>query len=116
LAQWRANPESGSWQVPVAISREQTQNLPANLVDLALRADEKKLPVVEGISLGARGFGLVKINKVLPMPEAVQSPESLERFTKAWATAENLAYFSMLKDRLKVVIKVPEPVANGLPR
>jgi len=114
LAQWRTNPESGSWQVPVAISREQTQKLPANLVDLAMRADEKKLPFVEGVSLGARGFGLVKVNKVLPLPESDRSPEVLERFTKAWATAENLAYFSMLKAQLKVTIKVPEPSSKSL--
>lgn len=114
LAQWRTNPESGLWQVPVAISREQTQKLPANLVDLAMRADEKKLPVVEGVSLGARGFGLVKVNKVLPLPESDRSPEVLERFTKAWATAENLAYFSMLKAQLKVTIKVPEPSSKSL--
>ena len=116
LEQWRAKPESGTWQVPVAISREQTQKLPANLVDVAMRAEEKKLPLVEGISLGAKGFGVVKINKVLPATDATASPESLERFTKAWATAENLAYFSLLKDRLKVVIKAPAPDANGLSR
>lgn len=116
LEQWRAKPESGTWQVPVAISREQTQKLPANLVDVAMRADEKKLPLVEGISLGAKGFGVVKINKVLPATDTTASPESLERFTKAWATAENLAYFSLLKDRLKVVIKAPAPDANGLSR
>ena len=114
--QWRAKPESGQWQAPVAISREQTQQLPASLIDLALRVDAAKLPLVEGLSLGAKGFGVVKINKVLPATEAVQSPESLERFTKAWATAENLAYFNLLKDRLKVVVKASEPTANELSR
>ena len=110
---WRAKPESGQWQAPVTVSREQTQQLPANLIDLAMRVDEKKLPLVESVNLGAKGFGVLKINKVLPASELTQSPESLERFTKAWATAENLAYFSLLKDRLKVVIKAPEPVGNG---
>jgi len=114
--QWRAKPESGQWQAPVTISREQTQQLPANLVDVAMRVDEKKLPLVESVNLGVKGFGVVKINKVVPASDAVSSPESIERFTKAWATAENLAYFSLLKDRLKVVIKAPEPVGNGLGR
>ena len=113
---WRAKPESGQWQAPVTISREQTQQLPANLVDLAMRVDEKKLPLVESVNLGAKGYGVVKINKVLPASDAVSSPESIERFTKAWATAENLAYFSLLKDRLKVVINTPVPVGNGLGR
>ena len=114
--QWRAKPETGQWQAPVTISREQTQQLPANLVDVAMRVDEKKLPLVESVNLGAKGFGVVKINKVLPANDAASSPEAIERFTKAWATAENLAYFSLLKDRLKVVIKAPEPLGNGLGR
>jgi peptidyl-prolyl cis-trans isomerase D len=112
LSQWRDKPETGSWQVPVTISREQTQQLPANLVDLAMRADDKKLPSVQGVSLGAKGFGIVKINKVVSAPTAAQSPESLDRFTQAWATAENLAYFNLLKDRLKVSVKVPDPLRN----
>jgi len=113
LAQWRDKPETGSWQVPVTISREQTQQLPANLVDLAMRADDKQLPSVQGVSLGAKGFGIIKINKVVPAPPAVsQSPESLDRFTQAWATAENLAYFNLLKDRLKVSVKVPDSLRN----
>jgi peptidyl-prolyl cis-trans isomerase D len=67
---------------------------------------------VQGVSLGAKGFGIVKINKVVPAPTASQSPESLDRFTQAWATAENLAYFNLLKDRLKVSVKVPDPLLN----
>jgi peptidyl-prolyl cis-trans isomerase D len=114
LKSWLEKPETAQWQVPVLISREQSQQLPANLVELAMRADASKLPFVGGVDLGARGFGIVKVAKVLPPSEQKPRPESLERFTKSWATAENLAYFSLLKDRLKVSVKVAPPTDNRL--
>lgn len=106
LEQWRLKPETGNWQAPVNVSREQTQKLPPNLIDLAMRVEVKNFPGIEGVNLGAKGFGIVRVNKIIPTEEASpQSAESLERFTKAWATAENLAYFNLLKNRLKAVIK-----------
>ena len=112
LKLWADKPESGEWQVPVVISREQSQQLPGNLVDLAMRADAQKLPFVGGVDLGARGYGIVKVTKILPLDDKKLRPETLERFTKSWATAENLAYFTLLKDRLKVSMKVPPPADN----
>lgn len=112
LTLWRSNPETAQFQVPVVISREQTQKLPNNLVELAMRAHSSKLPLIEGVDLGSRGFGIVKINKLIESKDEKLSAESSERFTKSWATAENLAYFSLLKDRLKVQIKIKPPTDN----
>ncbi len=106
---WRSKPELAQFQVPVVISREQTQKLPNNLVELAMRANSSKLPLIEGVDLGSRGFGIIKINKLIESKNEKPSPESSERFTKSWATAENLAYFSVLKERLKVNVKVKAP-------
>ena len=109
LELWRSKPESAQWQVPVVISREQSQKLPNNLVELALRADSRKLPLIEGVDLGVKGYGIVKVNKISDGKIENAIPESSERFVKAWATAENLAYFSVLKTRLKVLVKPSAP-------
>lgn len=109
LQLWRSKPESAQWQVPVVISREQTQKLPNNLVELAMRLDAQKLPQIEGIDLGAKGYGILKVNKLIDLKSENPSPQSSERFIKAWATAENLAYFTLLKNRLKVSIKPSVP-------
>jgi len=109
LKSWIEMPDNAKWQMPVVISREQSQQLPANLVELAMRADVNKLPYVGGGDLGARGFGIVKVTKVIPQGDQKPRPEALERFTKSWATAENLAYFTLLKNRLKVDLKVLPP-------
>lgn len=114
LELWRSQPDVAQFQVPVVISRDQTQKLPSNLVERAMRADAKKLPIVEGVDLGSRGFGIVKINKLIDSTNDKPTVESSERFTKAWATAENLAYFAMLKERLKVKVKVQPPADNRI--
>jgi peptidyl-prolyl cis-trans isomerase D len=59
---------------------------------------------------------VVKVNKVLPRerpPENVASQER-QQYAQWWASAENLAYYTLLKDRFKVQIEVPKP--SGLDR
>ena len=109
LELWRSKPESAQWQAPVIISREQTQKLPVNLVEVAFRADAQKLPLIDGVDLGMKGYGIVKVNKLIDGKLENANPETSERFVKAWATAENLAYFSVLKNRLKVSVKPSAP-------
>ena len=112
LVDWKKSPETAQLQAPVVLSREQTMNLPANLVDETLKASTAKLPVLIGVDLGSRGFGVVKINKVVENNAQTKSPQLRDRFVKTWATAENLAYYAYLKDILKASIKEPAPGDN----
>ena len=116
LEAWREKPDSAQLQAPVFVSREQTQNLPAALIDIALRANASKLPTLEGVDLGAKGFGVVKVTKIKDAVIEKPTTETVERFTKSWATAENLAYFSLLKDRLKASVKTQAPADNRIMR
>lgn len=112
LALWKASPEKAQLQAAVALSRDQNLKLPGNLVDEAMRANPDKLPVMMGVDLGAKGYGIVKVNKMLASAmNPTKTPELRQRFVKSWSTAENLAYFSYLKDILKVTFKEPPP--NG---
>ena len=107
---WKKSPEKAELQTPVALSRDQNLKLPGNLVNEALRANPDKLPVLLGVDLGAKGYGIVKVNKMLPTAnDPSKMPELKQRFVKSWSTAENLAYFSYLKAILKVTIKEPAP-------
>jgi peptidyl-prolyl cis-trans isomerase D len=109
LESWKKSPDTAQLQAPVVLSREQTMNLPPNLVDDTLRTATANLPVFIGVDLGSRGFGVVKINKVLESNTLTKSPQLRDRFVKTWATAENLAYYAYLKDILKASIKEPAP-------
>ncbi|MEO8122633.1 MAG: SurA N-terminal domain-containing protein, partial [Burkholderiales bacterium] len=53
-------------EVPtLTVSRAQRHELPTALVDAVLRADATKLPSFVGVDLGAEGFGIARIDKVL---------------------------------------------------
>ena len=110
LDEWKKAPEAAQLQSPVVLSREQSMNLPGNLVDEAMRASTAKLPILIGVDLGSRGYGIVKVNKVLENNTQTKSAQLRERFVKSWATAENLAYYGYLKELLKASIKEPAPL------
>ena len=110
LEEWKKAPEAAQLQSPVVLSREQSMNLPGNLVDEAMRASTAKLPILIGVDLGSRGYGIVKVNKVLEKNTQTKSTQLRERFVKSWATAENLAYYGYLKELLKASIKEPAPL------
>jgi peptidyl-prolyl cis-trans isomerase D len=117
LAAWKAAPASAALAAPVAVSREQTQQLPNEIIDAALRADMGALPatpVFTGVDLGAQGYAVVKVNKSIPReaaPEAV-AKQGRDQYAQAFSTAEIQAYYNGLKERFKVEMLVERPAAG----
>jgi len=115
LAAWKANAAAANLPAAVAVSRQETQKQPGAVIEAALRADPAALPAFMGVDLGAEGYAIVKVNKVLPreaQPEAV-ARQDREQYTQAWGAAENMAYYNLLKERLKAEILVPKPAGLG---
>jgi peptidyl-prolyl cis-trans isomerase D len=111
LAAWKANPAGAGLPAAIAVSRQETQKQPQAVVEAALRADPAALPVLAGVDLGDQGYAVVKVNKVLPReapPEDVARQER-QQYAQWWASAENLAYYNLLKDRFKVEFQVRGP-------
>ena len=114
LAAWMAAPATAELPPPVWVSREQAQQLPAQIVDAALRLSPATLPAFAGIDLGAEGYAVVKVGKVAPRdapPEALARQER-DRYNQWWTSAETLAYYSGLKERFKAEILVAKPVVE----
>ncbi|MDB5893411.1 MAG: peptidylprolyl isomerase [Rhodoferax sp.] len=114
LAAWKANPATATGtaiSAPVVLSRENTQQQSPKVVDAVLRADPTALPAWTGIDLGAQGYAVVKVNKVLPREAGKEEvlKQGREQYVQAWASAENEAYYNLLKERFKVKINVPQP-------
>ncbi|MBG9387325.1 SurA N-terminal domain-containing protein [Caenimonas aquaedulcis] len=111
LAAWKANPASATLPPAVTVSRQDMQKQPAPLVDAAMRADPTALPALSGVDLGENGYAIVKVNKVLPReaPPANKAAQERAQFAQALGTAENAVYYNVLKERLKVQMKVPKP-------
>ena len=117
LAAWKAKPADANLPPPVAVSRQDAQKQPPPVVEAALKADPAALPAMIGVDLGERGYAVVKVNKVLPRdpPQPQVAAQERQQYAQWWATAENLAYYNLLKDRFKVQIDVPKPAGLDQP-
>lgn len=93
----------------VTVSRDQKLQLPAQVIEAALKVNTKTLPAWVGVDLGAAGFAVVKVEKVLSRDEAAEKNRDREhtQFAQWWASAEGLAYYNLLRERFKVEIKIP---------
>lgn len=111
LAAWQAAPASAELPAAAPLSRQDGAKYPRQVIEPALRADPGKLPALMGVDLGAEGYAVVKVNRVLPReaPPAQQAQQELLQYTRAWTTAEALAYYELLKERYNVQVKVPRP-------
>jgi peptidyl-prolyl cis-trans isomerase D len=98
----------------IVLSREKSQKQLPQVVDAVLKADPAKLPVVTGVDLGAQGYAVVRVIKVLP-PEADNKElmaQAQQQFTQLWGAAETLAYLAHLKSVLKAEILVAKPAVE----
>ena len=118
LAAWTAAPQDAALQPAVVISRDQAQvqKLPPQLLDAALRSDAATLPVFKGVDLGAQGYVVVKVLKVLPRTASTPDAAKQERaqYSQAWSSAESTAYYNVLKEKFKTEIKVAKPARDLL--
>jgi peptidyl-prolyl cis-trans isomerase D len=116
LALWRDSPATAVMPAEITVSRDKAQNTPMQLLKAALQADATTLPVWVGVDLGTKGYAVVKINKVVPRtpPEAAENAQQLAQYSQMWTTAENQAYYKLLKERAKVEILVPSPQKTKL--
>lgn len=110
----KSNPAAATLAAPVLVSREDTRNQPAAVVEAALKADPAALPAFVGVDLGAQGYAVVKVNKVVPReaPAGDMVRREQQQAAQWLASAEGLAYYNLLKERFKAQIKVPAPAAE----
>ena len=111
LKAWQADAAQARLDAAKTISREQSQDLPRQVLDAALSAPTASLPAWVGVDLGDKGYAIVKVAKVLsaPVPEAQVAQQQKMQFTQWLGLAEVLSYYEVLKKQFKVQIKVPQP-------
>jgi peptidyl-prolyl cis-trans isomerase D len=113
LTAWQANPASATLPEAITVSREQAQRLPAPIIEAALRADATKLPAMVGVDLGAQGYAVLRVNKVLERDiKGANITQDRQQVTTWWTNAEATAYYEALKTRFKAEFKVAKPVAK----
>ena len=81
-----------------------------SVVDAALRADPAKLPAVIGVDLGAQGYAVARVNKIVPREaqEPQKAEQTRQQFAQLWGQAEAQAYLAALKAQFKAEILAPQ--------
>lgn len=113
LAAWKADPSKAASLPAVVVSRDQPQGTATKVLEAALRADPLKLPAQSGVDLGADGYAVVNVKRIVSRtaPSDDAARQAQQQYAQIWAAAENQAYYEMLKDRYKARILVPQPSA-----
>jgi len=116
LASWKANPAQAASATTVTVSRDQPQGVAPMVLEAALRADPTKLPAQLGVDLGTQGYAVLTVKRIVSRtaPDDATAKQARTQFGQVWASAENQAYYAMLKDRYKVTILVPRPSAVSI--
>lgn len=112
LTLWKTGALPASLPAAQVVSRDQALNLSEPVLLATLRADPTKLPTWVGVDLGAQGYTLVRVNRVVPREAAAQATlrQSRDQYAQWWTGAESQAYYALLKEKLKAEILVPNPV------
>lgn len=116
LAAWKAEPASATLPAAVIVSRDQSQTIPPQVLAAALRADASALPVFAGVDLGAQGYAVIRVNKIVPRPAPAEASAKQDRaqYARWWTGAENQAYYGFLKERFKAQIMAAQPVRAAI--
>ncbi len=113
LAQFKADASKVVLPATLLVSRDQPQGVSPQIVSAVLRANAAVLPAWVGIDQGAKGYAIVRINKLVPRQEANQPSAQQDRaqYAQWWTAAEAQAYYGALKARIDTQILVPTPVS-----
>ncbi len=115
LEDWKTNPGNATGlSAATVVARDQPANQPRALVDAVMATSTQSLPAWVGVNLGAAGYTVAKINRVVPQAaiDAQQTAQRQQQYVQWLAGAEARAYYEMLKGRYKVQIKVPVPATG----
>jgi len=112
LSAWTKAPDGAVLPAAMLVSRDQAQGIAPQLVASVMSAETSVLPKFVGVDLGTQGYAVVKINKIVPRSavEETRATQDRAQYAQWWGSAENQAYYSLLKERFKVEILVPSTV------
>jgi peptidyl-prolyl cis-trans isomerase D len=113
LAAWKAKPAMADSVTAISLSRDQAQGVAPKVLEAALRVDPTTLPAQVGVDLGADGYAVLNVKRIVSRtaPNDEAGKQSQTQYAQLWASAEYTAYYDMLKERFKTRINVPRPTA-----
>ena len=69
------------------------------------------MPAQVGVDLGAAGYAVVNVKRIVSRtaPDGDAAKQAQNQYFQIWASAENQAYYEILKERYKAKIMVAQP-------
>ncbi len=115
LAAWRQDAASAKLPAATVVSRDKPEGLNAAMLQAVLSTDLASAPAWTGIDLGAQGYAVARINRVVerPAPPPELAQREIAELSQLWNGAEGQAYVEYLKSRFKAEIRVPKPKRAG---
>ena len=91
------------------VSRSKNSGVTGAAFDAVMKADTTKLPSLVGVDLGAQGYAIYRINKVVQTEKTDPSRRQAEQqqIANSLAQQEMLSYLDALKQKAKVKITKP---------
>lgn len=112
LAELQASPQTALPGPAQAVSRAQARSVARPVLEAVLKAPVATLPAVLGVDLGAEGYAVVRLTKVLGRDPAAGAPaQAQQQYSQAWADAESQAYYAALKQRFNAELALPASAA-----
>jgi peptidyl-prolyl cis-trans isomerase D len=102
LKAWQDQPNAAKLPASVMVTRAQTAGLAPEIIKAAMGAPANALPQWLGVDLGAKGYAVVKVNKVWPAQITQASQAEQDRIVQTDSNAQTQAYLSYLKAKLGV--------------
>jgi peptidyl-prolyl cis-trans isomerase D len=111
LAAWQGGADAAGLSAPVTVSRDNPQGVAAPVLNAALSADARQLPVWVGVPQGQQGYTVVQVVQAQPRPapDPQIAAQEVQQYGQWLSALEAEAYYETLKDRFKVRIQVPAP-------
>lgn len=107
LAAWKASPAGANLRAAVTVSRTDTRGLPPAVVIAAMSAPAAADAAGwAGADLGAEGYAVVRVNRVLPREaiDANRAEQERQQLLQLWSQAESQAFLDALRARYKVQV------------
>lgn len=112
LTELQASPQTALPGPAQVISRVQARSVARPVLEAVLKAPVATLPAVLGVDLGAEGYAVVRLTKVLGRDPAAGAPaQGQQQYSQAWADAESQAYYAALKQRFNAELALPASAA-----
>lgn len=107
LADWKAKGDAAGLGAARLVSRTATRDVPAPVLAAVFSAKiDPAAPAWVGVDLGAQGYAVARVNKVLERaaPSKEQAQVEREQMNRLWAEAESLAYMASLRKHFKAEV------------